>query len=703
MMVSLRHRLSAAVLAAAVVFAAGASDASAQGAFEPLFSQSRISTMGGTGSSFFYGDFPSVAYNADRNEWLAVWDGIDEASGEFEIYGRRLGSTGGPTGEEIRISDLGPPNNAANGAIRPSIAYNSEEHEYLVVWMGDDGTPLADDEFEIYGQRLNGVGQEIGPNDFRLSDMGVDGTNTAQAFDPSVAYNSVRNEYLVVWWGDDGAPLADSEYEIYGQAVRADGSETGTNDFRISDMGPDADAAFDARDPDVSYARRTDQYLVTWRGDDNTSGLVDEEFEAFGQRIRSDGTEDGTDFRISFMGGTGTTAAAANNPKLDFNPDVGEWMVVWSGDEVDNAFGVWGARVNGAGGVAAANRFSDPGAAATGPAADLPDVAYDSFRNQYLVTWRADPGTPPLVNNELEMWGQYLNITGGEIRTNDFRISTIGVDGDEAADASDSALAYGSESFRHVLVFSADPGTAPLVDNEREMFTRAIGEVPLPSNVQLPSVSGRTLVGETLSCGPGSWQFNVTSFAYGWRRGGSPIGGAATSQYTLTPDDVGEAIACAVTATNASGSATVASAPVFVTSTGPPGSAGPAGPAGAPGADGAPGQSGPQGLPGPAGPRGEAAPKPFVALGPRKLKARQGARVRIDYSSALAGPVTLVVQRGRRSVATVNANARKGHNRLTWYSKRSKPGRYKLTLTARGGDGETATDTGTVVLTKKKR
>ena len=40
----------------------------------------------------------------------------------------------------------------------PAVAYNSTNNEYLVVWAGDDNTaPLVDDEFEIFGQRLNAV------------------------------------------------------------------------------------------------------------------------------------------------------------------------------------------------------------------------------------------------------------------------------------------------------------------------------------------------------------------------------------------------------------------------------------------------------------------------------------------------------------------------------------------------------------------
>jgi hypothetical protein len=88
------------------------------------------------------------------------------------------------------------------------------------VWQSDDDTaPLVDGESEIFGQRLNAAtGAEVGDNDFRLSDMGPDGSTSFGAFNPAISYNSANNECLVVWSGDDDtAPLVNDESEIFGQ------------------------------------------------------------------------------------------------------------------------------------------------------------------------------------------------------------------------------------------------------------------------------------------------------------------------------------------------------------------------------------------------------------------------------------------------------------------------------------------------------
>jgi hypothetical protein len=51
----------------------------------------------------------------------------------------------------------------------------------------------------------------------------------------------------------------------------------------------------------------------------------------------------------------------------------------------------------------------------------------------------------------------------------------------------------------------------------------------------------------------------MTTFAYQWTRDGSNIGGATSKVYTSQNADIGFAIGCTVTATNASGSTPQAS------------------------------------------------------------------------------------------------------------------------------------------------
>ena len=58
------------------------------------------------------------------------------------------------------------------------------------------------------------------------------------------------------------------------------------------------------------------------------------------------------------------------------------------------------------------------------PATRSPDIAYSPSAQQYLVVWQSGPGTGPYPAGEF-VYGQHLDPTGGQIGTNDFKISTL--------------------------------------------------------------------------------------------------------------------------------------------------------------------------------------------------------------------------------------------------------------------------------------
>lgn len=188
----------------------------------------------------------------------------------------------------------------------------------------------VNDQNEIFGQVLASDGPVIGAN-FRISDMGPPGQVDFDAEDPDVTYNPALNNYLVVWSGGD----ARFQNEIYGQFITNNGAETGVNDFRISDMGPDGDANFDAFNPSVCYNLHDSSFLVVWDGDDNTGDLVNGELEIYGQFISDDGMEIGpNDFRISDMGPDGNSSFRANLPEVVFNTRDTSYLVAWRGDNM---------------------------------------------------------------------------------------------------------------------------------------------------------------------------------------------------------------------------------------------------------------------------------------------------------------------------------------------------------------------------------
>ncbi len=393
----------------------------ARGAVVPLDQDFRISSMGPDGSPNYDAFNPSIAYNPTANEYLVVWSGDDNtgslADEEAEIYAQRVSASGALLGGRIRVSDMGPDGNTIYAANSPSVAYNPAYDQYLVVWSGDDtaGT-LVNDENEIFGQLLGATGEPVGANDFRISEMGPDGDTAYDAFQPTVAHNSVNNLWLVSWRSDDNTgALVNEEFEVYGQVLTAVGGEgfPFANDFRISDMGPDGDPDSDAYTPSIAYSSVDNQFLVTWEGQDNTAPLVKGESEIFGQRLNSLGVEGGAnDFRISDSGPDGSTLYGAYDPA----------------------------------------------------------VAYSSTDNRFLVTWSAEDDTAPLVNDEYEVFGQFVDRTGVEVGANDFRISDMGPNGATEYTVFSSSVAHNASENQYLVVWWGDDNTGPLVDNEYEVF-----------------------------------------------------------------------------------------------------------------------------------------------------------------------------------------------------------------------------------------
>ncbi len=344
---------------------------------------------------------------------------------------------------DFRISDMGGTGDTGYDAFEPAVAYNATDNEYLVVWHGDDDIGgLVDDEYEIFGQRLDAAtGAEVGSNDFRISDMGGTGDVTYGALLTAVAYNTTDNEYLVVWRGDDNVGgLVDDETEVFGQRLDgATGAEVGSNDFRISDMGGTGDANYDIYSVDVAYNAADNEYLVVWRGDDNVGGLVDNEYEIFGQRLdAATGAEvGGNDFRISDMGGTGDVELRGRRCRGGLQRDRQRIPGGLEGRRQRRR--ARGQRVRDLRPAAQRGHRHGPrqrrlphqrhGAApatrATAPA--IPAVAYNAADNEYLVVWMGDDNVGGLVDNEYEIFGQRLDAaTGAEVGSNDFRISDDG-------------------------------------------------------------------------------------------------------------------------------------------------------------------------------------------------------------------------------------------------------------------------------------
>src|SRR5215211_6345911 len=106
--------------------------------------------------------------------------------------------------------------------------------------------------------------------------------------------------------------------------------------------------------------------------------------------------------------------------------------------------------------------------------------------------------------------------------------------------------------------------------------TAAVAGIP-PANTALPTISGTTQDGQTLTASPGTWSGTTPiTYAYQWRRcnsggnGCSSIAGATNGTHALVSADVGSTLRVVVTASNAGGSASATSAQTAVVTAAPP-------------------------------------------------------------------------------------------------------------------------------------
>lgn len=254
---------------------------------------------------------------------------------------------------------------------------------------------------------------ELGENDFRISRVSDPAVGTFDATDPTVVFNSSDQEYLVLWEADvssDG--LVEGEFEIFGQRIDAISGELLGERIRVSAMGPDGNPDFDAFDVAAAYNSQFNEYLVVFQGDDNRNGLVDNEFEIFGQRLAADGTLIDDRMRLSDMGPDGDTNFRASRPQ----------------------------------------------------------VAYNSQDNQYLVVWEGDDNTGNLVEDEFEIFGQRLLFDRNNVlqeRSLEFFISSAGGFGNAAIDAGRPEVVYNPNSHTFLIIWQQVNDSSPIVVEER--------------------------------------------------------------------------------------------------------------------------------------------------------------------------------------------------------------------------------------------
>ena len=184
---------------------------------------------------------PAVTYNPEGQEYLALW--VNQwNSGTWDIYARRITSTGVPLGAFVVSSGSGQ-------RYMPAAAFDGASHEYLIVWMY---RATSSAKWDIYGRRFTADGTPLGSAEFLIF------TWANRSFtSPRVVWNSVHNCYMVLSsvfatdtskWNDVAARLVLAN----GSMPNAGGSVSEQDQLKQPQEGA------------IAYNPGTDEYLVVW-------------------------------------------------------------------------------------------------------------------------------------------------------------------------------------------------------------------------------------------------------------------------------------------------------------------------------------------------------------------------------------------------------------------------------------------------------
>ena len=281
----------------------------------------------------------SVAYNSADNEYRVVWFD-SRIVGQNDVYAQRLATDGTLLGANVTI--------IAGSASQTdtAVAHNPTTNEYLITWRNQSGPPGSPGFNHAFGGIASATGGLIG-GESDLSNAGLEAT---------LAYNSAENEYFLEARNFAGGGVAG----IYGKRVSATGAPVG-GDITITTAGAPAPAG------QVAYNVNGNQYLATWR-DQSAESLK-------GRIINADGTYATVPFVISSMFPESGLAAS-----VAFDPANDRYLVVFS---EFCASGVYGQFVSSSG-TLDGPVFTIVEATAARLA---PFVAYDGVNGAFLVAW----------------------------------------------------------------------------------------------------------------------------------------------------------------------------------------------------------------------------------------------------------------------------------------------------------------------------
>jgi hypothetical protein len=381
---------------------------------------------------------PAVAYHPGEGTYVVVWSADDAAYGlgdqESEIFSRAIAwdavAGSWAVGAIHRVSDLLAAGAANRGARFPHLAFGAAEGEMLVVWQADDaGFGLADNEEEIFARLVDDEGAPV-DGVMQLSVTGPPGENAADANSARVAYDPVDQRFQVVWSADPiSETWADNHREIFGRQVHAVTGDPLAPATRLTQSGPSTSSDFGAGSADIVWDPTSNAFYLVFHAVRDAPGIGPHEGEIYGRPLVEPLPQP---TRLSQMGPDGDWRAAAITPRVAWDGQFNELLVVWRGhhtvlEEGANDLEVWGRSIAGnrldpelgpqravsdMGGTSATPAEFRVGNRAAAIAAAGPD-------GRFFVVWQGEDDGGGMIDDELELFGEAV-LAGNELLVDGF-------------------------------------------------------------------------------------------------------------------------------------------------------------------------------------------------------------------------------------------------------------------------------------------
>ncbi|MFK7957685.1 MAG: hypothetical protein AB8B96_16415 [Lysobacterales bacterium] len=281
-----------------------------------------------------------MALSTVDDEFLVVWARIGAANTDRTIRARRFdASNAQPVGDSFRVDTID------QVKANPTVAYNSDDNQYLVAWSNNTLPPR----FQVLS--AEGTAQLVQEVEFATA-----GFYTSRS---QIVYNPDLGEYFIAFAQSDPAEgMVAESYEMFGRRISAGGSPLGASKFKISvsdfvdrflragtniDCGPGGQC-LEAGRPGLAYVAAEQSYVVTWSGTVDVRRDGDREVLVRALKAGVNPAPGADQTQISNMGGddinfNGLLPSIAASPQ--------GILALWWGDDnanggIDNKFELWG-------------------------------------------------------------------------------------------------------------------------------------------------------------------------------------------------------------------------------------------------------------------------------------------------------------------------------------------------------------------------